>query len=123
MAGDVFEEHPAGFDFADDPGDVGPEVAFVVGSFALSGLAEWLAGVSGKHGVDCASQWSPVKGCDIIPNRGGGEVSGALGGDDGLPRVIIPFDKCAGVESGFGKHEAHIKATASGAEGQAVLGT
>lgn len=51
MPGDVFEEHPVWFDFADDACDIWPQVAFVVGSFALSSLAEWLAGISGEGGA------------------------------------------------------------------------
>jgi len=116
VAGDVFEEYPSGFDFADDPGNVGPQVPLVVRPFALSCHAERLAGVSGKDGVDCAPERSPVEGGNIIPDRRGREVSGALCCDDGLPWVFFPFDKAAGVKVWLGKHEAKIKATGACAE-------
>jgi hypothetical protein len=51
---DVFKEHPSRFDFSDDPGNVWPQVPLVFVAFALACCAEWLAGVSGKDGVDCA---------------------------------------------------------------------
>lgn len=83
MACDVFEKDPFGADFADDPGNVGPEVALVGVSFSLPGMAERLAGISRKHGVESASEGLAVESGEIIPDRGGGEVSGPLGGDDG----------------------------------------
>jgi hypothetical protein len=120
---DVFEKDPFGIDFADDAGNVWPEVAFVICAFAISGGAERLAGISGKHCVDRAVQGPSVKGGDIIPDRRGREVSGALCGDDGVSRVLLPFDKASRVEIRLCKHKAHIKATGSGTQGQSVLGT
>jgi hypothetical protein len=121
---DVLEKAPtqAGSEFPDDPFDVGPEVAFVVLSLALSGLTERLAGVSGKQGVDASGEGRRVEGGDVIPDWRGGEVSGPLGGNEGLPWVLFPFDKAAGVEAGFCEHEAHIEATGPGAEGKSVSG-
>lgn len=123
MTGDVFEEHPGWLDLADDAGDIWPQVPLVVGPAALPGHAEGLAGVSCQDGVDRAAQGAPVEGGDIIPDRGGGEVSGPLGCDDGAAWVFFPFDKASGVETGLGQHEAHIKATGSCAEAKAVSGT
>jgi hypothetical protein len=117
MPGDVFEEDPFRLDFADDAGNVWPEVAFVVCPLPLSRGAERLTRVSCDDGVDRSPERTPVEGGDIIPDRGGSEVSGALACDDGLSGVVLPFDKAAGVESGFCEHEAKIKASASCAEG------
>jgi len=115
MSGDVLEKAPAqGWsEFTDDPFDVWPQVALVVFSFALSGRAEWLTGVSCKHGVDCTGERLGVESGDVIPDGSGREVSGALSGDKGVARVFVPLDKTARVEFWLGKHEAHIKATAS----------
>ena len=115
MTGDVFKEDPARCDLADDPGDIGPEVALVIAAKPRSGGAERLAGVSGKHRVDSPSERPSVESGDIIPDWGRGEISGLLGGEDGGSGVSIPFDKGAGMKAGFGQHEAHIKATGSGA--------
>ena len=117
MPGDVLEEHPFGFDFADDPGNVGPQVALVVVASPLPGMAEWLAWVSGEDGIECAPEGQSVECGDVIPDRGPGEVSRALGGDEASPGVFLPLDKAAGVKSGLCEHEAQIQASASCAEG------
>ena len=123
MPGDVFEEHPPGLDFTDDPGNIGPQMALVPGPAARSGLTEGLAGISGKDDVDDPAKGASVKAGDVVPDRGGGEISGALGGDKGGAGVVLPLDKAARVKSGLGQHEAQIKATGSGAKGQSVPGT
>jgi hypothetical protein len=73
--------------------------------------------IASQHGVDRAAVSGSVEGCDIIPDWGRGEVSGTLGGNDGISWMLFPLDKAAGVEAGFCQHEAHIKATGSGAQG------
>jgi hypothetical protein len=92
-------------------------VAGVVFALTLSSLAEWLTRIASQHGVDCVPEWGGVKGAQIIPYGGWGEVSGPLGCDDGLSWVFFPFDKAAGVELRLCKHEAHIEATGPGAQG------
>ena len=123
MPGDVFEEHPFRFDFPDDPGNVGPQMALVVVASPLPGMAEWLARVSGEDGIEGAPEGQSVECGEVIPYRSGREISGPLGGDDGPPWVFIPLDEASGVKSRLGKHEAHIQAAASCAEGQSVSGT
>ena len=123
MPGDVFEEHPFRFDFPDDPGNVGPQMALVVVASPLPGMAEWLARVSGKDGVECATEWPSVECGEVIPDSGGREVSGALGGDEALPGVFLPLDKAASVETRLGEYEAEVKPASARAEGQSVSGT
>ena len=123
MPGDVFEEDPIGAALADDAGDVGPEVTGIVGPAALTGRAEGLAGVSGEDDVEGAAEGAGVKAAKIIPDRGWVEVPGALGGDEDGAGPVLPFDEGAGVETGFGEHEAEIQASAACAEGQSVPGT
>lgn len=122
MPGDVFEEDPFGMAFADDAGDVGPEVARIVGPTALSSSAEGLAGVSGKNGIEGAAEGAGVKAAQVGPDWGRGEVSCALGGDEDQPWPVLPFDEGAGVIAGLGQHEAQIKASAACAEGESVPG-
>jgi len=85
MTGDVFEEDPAQAvaKLSDDAGDVGPEVARIVCPESLPGLAERLTRVASQQGVDRTCKWPGVKGCEIVPDRGRGKVSGPLGCDDG----------------------------------------
>ena len=123
MTGDVFQEDPFGAAFPDDPGDVGPEVPGIVCTAALSGCAEGLAGISGKDDVKGAAKGPGVEGSQISPDWGRGKVSCPLGRDEDGPWPVLPFDEAAGVISGFGEHDAHIQASAAGAEGQSVPGT
>lgn len=123
MTSDVFQEDPFGAAFVDDAGDVGPEVPGIVGAAAFPGRAEGLAGISGKDGVERPAEGPGVEAAQIGPDRGRGEVSRALGGDEDRPWPVLPFDEGAGVIAGFGEHEAQIKASAACAEGQSVPGT
>ena len=123
VTGDVFEEHPFRATFANDAGDVGPEVAGIVGAATLSGRAEGLAGISREDGVECAVEGAGVEAAQVGPDRGRGEIPRALGCDEDGARPVLPFDEGAGVIAGFGEHEAQIKASAACAEGQSVPGT
>lgn len=123
MTGDVFEKDPFGAACADDAGDVGPEVTRVIGAAAFSGRAEGLAGVSGQDGIEGATEGPGVEAAQVGPDRGRGEVSGCLRGDEDRPWPVLPLDEGAGVIAGFGEHEAQIKASAACAEGQSVPGT
>ena len=123
VTGDVFEEHPFGGTFPDDAGDFWPEVAGIVGTGTLSGRAEGLAWVSGENDVEGTSEGPGIETAQIVPDRGWGEISRALGGDEDRARPILPFDEGAGVKAGFGEHDAQIKASAACAEGQSVPGT
>jgi hypothetical protein len=123
MTGDVFEEDPFGAAFADDACDVGPEMAWIVGSGALSGRAEGLAGISGEDSIEGPAEREGVEAAQVGPDRGRGEVPGALGGDEDGARPVLPFDEGAGVEAGLSEHDAQIKASAACAEGQSVPGT
>jgi hypothetical protein len=123
MTGDVFEEDPLRAAFADDPRDVGPDVAGIVGTAALSGRAEGLARVACEDGIECAAEGACVEAAQVGPDRGRGEVACALGSDEHRSWPVLPFDECAGVIAGFGEHEAQIKASAACAEGQSVPGT
>ena len=123
VTGDVFEEHPFGAAFADNAGDIGPEVTGIVGTGTLSGRAERLAGVSGEDGVEGAAKGLGIEGPQIRPDGGQGEIPGALSRDEDRPWPVLPLDEAARVISGLGQHEAHIQAAAACAEGQSVPGT
>ena len=123
MPSDVFEEDPFRTAFADDAGDVGPEVPRIVGTASLACGAEGLAGIACEDGIEGAAEGKGVEAAQVGPDRGRGEVSRALGGDEDRPWPVLPFDEGAGVIAGFGEHEAQIKASAACAEGQSVPGT
>ena len=123
VTGDVFEEDPFRAAFSDDSRDVGPEVPGIVGTAALSGRAEGLARVACEDGIEGPAERPGIEAAQIGPDRRRSEVSGALGGDEHRPWPVLPFDEGAGVITGFGEHEAQIKASAACAEGQSVPGT
>ena len=123
VTGDVFEKDPFGLALADDAGDLGPEVARVIGATTLSGRAEGLAGISGQDDVKGAVEGPGIETAQVIPDRGRGQVASALGGDEDSAGPVLPFDKCPGVIGGLSEHEAQIKPTAACAEGQSVPGT
>ena len=117
MTVDVFEEDPLGGAFSNNPGDVGPEVAWIGGTAALSSCAERLAGISGEDGVEGTPEAPCVEAAQVVPDWGGAKIPGALGCNEDRPRPIFPFDKGTGVIPGLGEHEAQIKATAACTEG------
>lgn len=123
MAGDIFEEHPFGDAVPDDAGDLGPEVAGVMGATALAGGAEGLAGIAGEHCVERAPEGKGVEAAQVGPNRRWCEVPGALGCDEGGAGPVVPFHEGAAVIAGLGEHEAHIQSSATCAEGESVPGT
>ena len=123
VAGYVFEEDPLGAAFADNSGDIWPEVAGIIGATTFACGTEGLAGISGKEDVEGTVEDPGIKAVEISPERGWGETSSALGRDEDGTRPVVPLDKCAGVISGFGEHEAQIKTSAACAEGQSVPGT
>ncbi len=123
MPGDVFEEDPCGAAFGDDAGDLGPEVAGIVGATSLSGCAEGLAGISSENDVKGSAKGAGIEAAQIIPDRGRGEIPCALGGDEDGAGPARPLDEGASVIAGFGKHDAQIQASAACAEGQSVPGT
>ena len=123
MTGDVFEEYPFWAAVGDDTGDLGPEVAGIVGTAAFASRAEGLTRISGEDDVEGAVEDPGIEVAEIIPDRGRGEVPSALGSDEDCSGPALPLDEGAGVETGFGEHEAQIKTSAACAEGQSVPGT
>ena len=62
MPGDVFEEDPLWAALVDDAGDVGPEVAGIIGATPFSGGAEGLAGVACEDGIEGAAKGLGIEG-------------------------------------------------------------
>jgi hypothetical protein len=117
VTGDVFEEDPLGAAFSDDTGDLGPKVAGIIGTAALSGSAEGLAGVSGEDDVEGTAVGAGIEAAQVIPYWRRGEVPGVLGGHEDASGIVLPFDERTGMKSGFCEHEAQIQASAACAEG------
>lgn len=69
MPGDVFEKEPFRFDFAGDPGDMGPEMTGVGISLPKAGVREGLARVACSDNIHDAAPWAAVEGASIVPDR------------------------------------------------------
>ena len=123
VTGNIFEEHPFRLAFADDPGDVGPEMPGIVGATTLASCAERLARIPGKDDVEGTAEGAGIEAAEIVPDWRRGEIACALGSDEDCSGPILPLDECAGVIGGFGQHEAQIQASAACAERQSVKGT
>ena len=123
VTGDVFEEDPFGRTLPDNPSDLGPEMAGIVGTTAFASRAEGLAGISGEHDVEGTAEGPGIEAAQIVPDWGGCEISRALGSDEDVSGPIFPFDEGPGVISGFREHDAQIQASAACAEGKSVPGT
>lgn len=113
MSGDVLKENPFRLNLSDDPGNVRPEVPGVILALSLSRCGKRLTWVSGKHGVADAAPWPSVEGLDIVPDRGRGEVSGALCGDEDGSGVFFPLDEAGGGKARLGKVKTHVKSAAA----------
>ena len=123
VPGDVFEEDPFRAAFADDAGDIWPEVAGIIGATPFTSGTEGLAGISGEDGIEGAAEGPGIEAAQVGPDWGRDEIPRALGGHEDGARPVLPFDEGAGVIAGFGEHDAQIKASTACAEGQSVPGT
>lgn len=113
MARNVLKEDPFGLNLVDDPGNVRPEVAGIVLALSLSRCGERLAWVSGKHGVTDAAPRSAVEGLHVVPDWSGGEISGALCGNEDGSGVFFPLDETGGGKARLGKVKTHVKSAAA----------
>lgn len=69
MSADVLEQAPLGLKVCDALLDDRPQVARVVGSESLSGVAERLAGISANESRNLATPCSEIEGSQVAPER------------------------------------------------------
>ncbi len=119
MMGDILEEHEGRLDLADDPGDMGPEVARVVGTPAPARDGERLARIARSEDVHRAAPWAAVEGGNIVPDNS------LIQGRVFHPRhesgcgVGFPFDMAHSTISGDGDGKTEVETACAGAEGEA----
>ena len=69
MVGDVLEETPCGLALADNPGNVWPQMPWVlIGAFAPRD-AEGLAWISSRDAIDFATPACAIEGPHVRPDR------------------------------------------------------
>jgi hypothetical protein len=119
MMGDIFEEDEGRFGFADDPGDMRPEVARVIRAPALARDGERLARIARSDDVHRAAPRSAVEGGNIVPDNS------LIQGRVFHPRhesgcgVGFPFDMAHSTISGDGDGKPEVEPACARAEGEA----
>ena len=119
MMGDIFEEDEGRFDFADDAGDMRPEVPRVVRASALARDGERLARIARSDDVHRAAPRAAVEGSNVVPDNS--LIQGRVfhprhesGCGEGFP-----FDMAHSTISGDGDGEPEVDTARAGAEGEA----
>ncbi|GHC33694.1 hypothetical protein GCM10007291_38480 [Gemmobacter nanjingensis] len=119
MMGDILEEDEGRPDLVDDAGDMGPEVARVVGTPALARDGERLARIARSDDVHRAAPRAAIEGANVVPDRR------AIQGRIFHPRHEsgcgegFPFDIAHSTISGDGEDKPEIEPACAGAEGEA----
>ena len=119
MMGDVLEEDEGRLGLGDDAGDMGPEVARIIGAPALAGDGERLARIARSDDVHRAAPWAAVEGSNIVPDRR------AIQGRVFHPRHEsgcgegFPFDMAHSSIFGDGDGEPEVEPAGAGTKGEA----
>jgi len=119
MMGDILEEDEGRLDLADDAGDMGPEVARVLRTPALSRDGERLARIARSDDIHRAAPWAAVETGNVVPDRR------AIQGRVLHPRHEdargegVPLDVTHSTISGDGDGEPEVEPARAGAEGEA----
>ena len=119
MMGDILEEHEGRFDFADDAGDMRPEVARIVTAEPSARHAEWLARIASSDDIHRATPRAAVEGGNVVPDNS--LIQGRVfhprhesGCGEGFP-----FDMAHSTITGDGDGEPKVEPACAGAERQA----
>jgi hypothetical protein len=119
MMGDILEEHEGRLDLADDPGDMRPEMAWIVRAPALARDAERLARIARSDDIHRAAPRAAVEGSNVVPDNS--LIQGRVfhprhesGCGEGFP-----FDMAHSTISGDGDGEPEVETARAGAEREA----
>lgn len=118
MAGDVLEETPFRLDLTDDPGDIGPKVAGVLGALAMTGEGEGLARISGSDDMNAAAPRSAVKGSQIVPYRRWSQGRVRHPRHETGRGETVSLDKAHSAISRFGNVQSEVEAANAGAQAE-----
>lgn len=119
MMGDILEEDEGRFDFADDAGDMRPEVARIFTAEPSARHAEWLARIASSDDIHRATPRAAVEGSNVVPDNS------LIQGRVFHPRhesgcgVGFPFDMAHSTITGDGDGESEVKSACARAEGEA----
>lgn len=114
---DVLQQDVSRSHLANDSSDVGPEVALVVFTVALTCVGEGLAGVSRSNEIHRSTPRSAIEGLEIVPDRSW--IQGLVfhpSHEDGRGESV-PLDVAHGSASPRkGKVEGEVESSDAGAE-------
>ena len=119
MMGDIFEKDEGRLNLADDPGDMRPEVAGILGAPALARDGERLARIARSDDVHRAAPRAAVECGNVVPDNS------LIQGRVRHPRhesgrsICFPLDMAHSAISGQGEGEAEIDPARAGAKGEA----
>jgi hypothetical protein len=111
MADDVLEEAPFGLHFADDPRDLGPEVAVVVLSLPEAREGEGLAGITARDEMNAAAPRAAVEGSEIVPDRSRSQGRIRHPGHESGRCVSVSLDITHSAISGHCKVQAEVESS------------
>jgi hypothetical protein len=119
MMGDIFEEDEGRLAFADDPGDMRPEVAGILRAPALARQAERLARIARRDDIHRAAPRLAVECGNVVPDRR--LIQGLVRHPchENGRSVGLPLDMAHSSISGQGEGEPEIDPARAGAEGEA----
>jgi len=119
MMGDILEEYEGRLDLADDPGDMGPEVARIIRTPALARDAERLARIARSDDIHRAAPRAAVEGSNVVPDNS--LIQGRVfhprhesGCGEGFP-----FDMAHSTISGDGDGKPEVETACARAKGEA----
>lgn len=120
---DVLQEHELGSHVANDPCDIGPEPAVVVGAETLAGRAVGLAGEPRRDEMNDATPRSAIEGAQVVPDRRRRQSLVLHPRHEGGRGESVPFDSAhkSGPSTG-GEVDTELESAGAGAEGEHVEG-
>ena len=118
MSCDVFEEAERRSAFADNAGDVRPEMPWVFVAELPTGNAERLARIATMDDIHRAAPRLAVEGGNIVPDRRAIQGRVFHPRHEGGRSVGVPLDVTHSAVPGDGEMEAEIKPSGSSAEGK-----
>ena len=114
MAGDVLEKNESWSAFANDPGDVRPQVARIVSAGASPCEAERLARVARSDEIHDSTPRAAVEGGEVVPDRSRSQGTIRHARDQDRGGMGFPLHETDGVVSGHGESDAELESANPG---------
>lgn len=113
---DIFAEHPFGTDLSDNPCDVRPQVARIVGPALLAGETERLTGITGSDKMNTVTPRSAVERGNVAPERSVSQGLISHPRHESGRGVAFPFDVTNSSIAALGDVQPEVEPAIAGAE-------